>query len=107
MEKEIFGANAAPLRQPRLGRAPEALNAIDVDASTPDKHAVAMFDPEVFAVAEVDQAVIADPAIRVNDARQGNTPANNRSPCGLFRIGHDLGVDAPLALENAEDDGLS
>ena len=107
MEKEVFATNAAAFRQPGFRRAPEALNAVDVDAAAPDKDAVAMFDAEVFAVAEVHQAVVADPAVRMNDAGEGDAAANNRPQSGLFRIGDDLGIHAPAAFENPEHDGLA
>ena len=78
MEVKIFATNPAPLRQARFGGTPKAFNAVNVDPATADKDAVAMFDAEMFAVPEVDQAVVAEPAVGVNDALEGNATANNR-----------------------------
>src|SRR5262245_28209163 len=106
MEKKVFAPNATALRESRLRRAPETLDAVDVHPAPAHKDTIAVFNPEVFAVPEVDQAVVANPAVGVNDAGQGDAPANNAPQSGLFGVGHDLGVDAALALEDAEDDGL-
>ena len=107
MEKEIFAANAAALGEARLRRAPKAFDAVDVDAAAANKDAVAMFDAKMFAVSEVHQSVVADPAVGMNDARQGDATANNGPQSGLFCVGHDLRVDAALAVKDAEDDGLA
>src|SRR5262245_5136344 len=104
MQKEVFAANATALRQTRFRRTPEALNAIDVDAAAPHKDTVAMFDAEMFPIAEVHQPVVADPAIGMNDAGQGDATANNAPQGGLFRVGDDLGIDAALAFEDAKHD---
>src|SRR4029077_19890017 len=107
MEKEVFATNASALGEARLRRAPETLDAINVDAAAVDKDAVAMFDAEMFAVAEVDQPVVANPAVGVNDTGQGHAPTNNRPQSGLFCIGDDLGVHPAVALEDAKHDGLA
>src|SRR5262245_20342442 len=107
MQKEVFAANATALRQTRFRRTPEALNAIDVDAAAAHKDTVAMFDAEMFPVAEVHQAVVADPAIGMNDAGQGDAAANNGPQCGLFRVRDDLSINAALALEDAKHDGFA
>jgi hypothetical protein len=52
----------APFREARLVGAPEAFNAVDV---------------HVAAMAEVDQAVVANPAIGVHNAGHADTTANN------------------------------
>src|SRR5712691_8576672 len=91
MQKEVLAPNAAPFRQAGLRGAPKALNAVDVDAAAPDRHAVAVLDAEMFAVAEVHQAVVPDPAVRMNDAGHGDAAANNRPQRGPFGVGDDLG----------------
>ena len=107
MEIKVFAPNAAPLGQARFGRTPEAFNAIDVHAAAADEHAVAVLDAEMFPIAEVHQPVIADPAIRVNDAGQGDAPANNGPQSGPFCVGHDLRIHPALAFKDAEHDGLA
>ena len=53
------------LRESVLGEAPERLDAVYVVVAK-CKLAILMSDPEVFLVADIDQAVIADPAVGVD-----------------------------------------
>src|SRR5205809_5065632 len=98
MQEEVVASDAAAFGQPGLRGTPEALNAINVDAAPADEHAVPVFHAKVFAVAEVNQAVISDPAIRMNDAAEINAPANNAEQSRTFGVGDDLRIDPPLAL---------
>src|SRR5690606_11286832 len=67
----------------------------------------AMLDAQVLGVADVDQAVVAAPAVGVDDAVEVDLASNGLLQ-GLFAtIGDDLGVDLAVALEDAEDDGLA
>ena len=58
---------ALELGQPDLGQAPEAFDAVDMDGS-PAELVAGMIDTDV-AIAEIDQAVVAAPAIGVDDRR--------------------------------------
>ena len=78
MEVEGVSRQALELGQPDLGQAPEAFDAVDMNGAFGELVA-GMVDADV-AIAEVDQAVVAAPAIGVDDA---------------------------LPLEDAEDDGLA
>ena len=67
VQVERLAMDAAELREAHLGETPEVLDAVDVrlpagELVLPVVHAV------VFPVAEVDQAVIPSPAVRVDDA---------------------------------------
>jgi len=107
MQIEVLAADAAPFRQAGFRRAPEALDAIDMDASAADKHVIAVLDPEVFAVAEVDQAIVANPAIAMDDTGHIDATANNRPQSRPFGVRDDFRIDAVLTFEDAEDDGLA
>lgn len=61
------------LDQPALGTAPEALDAVDMHGAA-SEFIVAMIDPKMLVKAHIDQAVIAAPAISVDDA--GNVGAS-------------------------------
>ena len=106
MQKEVLGTNAAAFGESRFRRAPRALDPVDVNAAAADEDTVAMFDAEMFPIPEVDQAVVANPAVGMNDAGQGDAPPNNGPQCCLFRVRDDLGIDAALALEDAKHDRL-
>ena len=63
-----------------------------------------MIDTKVFRVADVDESVVAAPAIRMNDGLDADTPANN----GLERLSryirNDLGKHFSVSFVDAEDD---
>ena len=84
--------------QPGFGKAPEAFNAIDV-GSTSDKFILPMINTQVLAIADIDQAVITAPTIRIDDAIQGNTAPDNSLVRGFTAVWDDLGVDTTVTLE--------
>ena len=65
VQMECVSGQAIELRQPDLGQAPEALEAVEVDG-TLGELVPRMINPEV-AIAEVDQTVVTGPAIGVDD----------------------------------------
>ena len=98
--------NASPLRQPCFRRAPEAFNAIDVDATPPSELLGAVQAPMMLTIAHIDQAIIAAPAIRMNDAPAIDPSSQNGLQRRLARIRHDLRVDLPVAFQDPEHDGF-
>lgn len=58
-------------------------------------------------IPQVDQAVVASPAIRMDDAYQADTATNNCLESQPTAIGHNLGVNAALAFEDAENNGFA
>ena len=106
MQLEFVVANAMKLRQPVLGIAPERLNAIDVVGAS-SEFMVAVIDPKVLLQTEIDQAVIARPAIGVNDAVGIDLAADDGLQRGLASIRHDLGIDVIASFEQAKDDGFA
>ena len=65
-----------------------------------------MIDAEV-AIAEIDEAVVAAPAIGVDDGARVHPAADNLLQDGLRAVRDDLGIDVARPLEDAEDDGLA
>jgi hypothetical protein len=59
-----------------------------------------VLDPVVLLIAEVDEAVVAPPAIRVDDAVQVDSAPDNALQRGFRAIRHDFGVDLPFSLED-------
>jgi len=68
---------------------------------------VAMIDSIMLRVPDINQAVIAAPAVRVDGGINRDSTANNGLKCGLFTVRHDLGIDTAVTFEDAEDDGLA
>ena len=105
MQVEGVSGQALELCQPDLCQPPEALDAVDVDSSFAEL-IPGMIDAEV-TVAEIDEPVVAAPAIGVDDGT-GVHPAADDALQGRPRAVRDnLCVDLALALEDAEDDGLA
>lgn len=78
-----------------------------VDVVRPQgKLVVAVADAMMPRVAKIDQAVVAHPAIGVNDRWQIGMAANHGPQRGFCDIGNNLGVDLVIAFEQTEHDGL-
>ena len=88
--------------QTGLGKAPEALDAIDM-GFTSNELILPVIDTQVLAVADVNQAIVATPAIGVDDAVQGDPTADNALQRSLSAVRDDFCVDAAVAFENAKD----
>lgn len=106
MQRELVAPHAMKLRQSMLGITPERLDAVDVPAAL-DEFVVAMIDPKVLVQTQVNQSIVASPAIGVNDAIGVNFAADDGLQRGLGGIGNDLGVDTVAAFEQAKDDGFA
>ncbi len=86
--------------------APERLDAVDV-IFAPGELVVAMIDPEMLVVADVDQAVVAAAAVGMdNDSRVDLAPYH-RLQRGFRAVGNDSDVDFHLAFQDAEHDRLA
>ncbi len=85
---------------------PESFDAIDVGL-IPRERILSMIDSLVLSVTNIHQAIVATPAIGVDDAVQVGLSPNSLLQRGLRAIGHYLGVHAAIAFEDAEDDGFS
>jgi len=94
------------LLEPIFSVTPEALDAIDMMCASHEL-ALPVVDSEVFGVSDINEAVVAAPAIRIDDRFGRDTTANNGLQRGFFTVRHDLRVDAPVALVDAEDDGFT
>jgi len=75
---------------------------------SPDELVVAVINPEMLVKTDVYQPVVAAPAIGVDDAvvDVGLAPDDGLQR-GLGGVGDNFGVDAAVAFEQAEDDGLA
>ncbi len=97
--KEFF--DAVEFGEATLGKTPEGFDAIDVNAT--GSEGLGLVDADVFVVADIDQAVIAAPVIGEHDAGRIDLAAQDGVQSAGRAVGHNLGVDAALALVDAED----
>jgi len=93
--------DAVELGKPAFGEAPEGFDAVDVGAALGE--GLLLVDADVLVVADIHQTVVPGPAVRAYDALRIDPPANDGPQGVLGAIGHDLGVNFPLPLEDAED----
>ena len=103
MQVEGARRNSIELLEPAFSMTPEALNTVDVMCSA-HKLVVAMIDSIMLRVADINEAVIAAPSVRVDDCSERDATANNGLKRGFLTVRHDLRVDRAIALEDAEDD---
>ena len=92
---------AAELRQTHLGEAPEVLDAVDMRLAF-DELVAAMIHPMMLLVAQVHQAAVALPAIRVDDAAQRHLALQNGRQYRPGTVRDDLRVNLPVTFEQAE-----
>jgi len=92
--------------KPGFGETPEALDAVDVGLPLGEL-VPAVVDSQVLAIADIDQAVVAAPVVGVDHALGFHFASYDRLQRGFGAVGHDLGVDLAVALEDAEDDRLA
>ena len=92
--------------QTGLGEAPEALNPIDMSLAS-NELILTVIDAQVPAVSDINQAVIAPPAIGIDNAVQGDAASDNPLQRRLSAVRDDFCVDAAVTLEHTEDGRLT
>ena len=105
MQVERMGRNAIELLQPSFRTRPETFNTIDMTLVI-GKLIVRMQHPEMLRVSNINQSIVAAPAVRVNHGLQRNMSTNHLLQRAFAAIRDDLGIDRPITFEDAEDDGL-
>ena len=76
-EVQVKGGLAYPSKscEARFRKAPEAFDSVDM-SFTPGKFVTAMINPKVFAIADIDKAIVTTPAIGIDDAFGFDLAAN-------------------------------
>ena len=87
---------------PGFCKPPESLDTINMGA-TPDEFVLPVIDPEVPAVADIDQAIVSTPAIRVDDTVERDTSPDNALQRGFTAVRDDFCVNRAIAFEDPED----
>src|SRR2546423_1820420 len=98
--------DAVELLQAMFSEAPEALNAIDVMCA-PRKLVLPVVDSVVLRVADINEAIVAAPPVRVDDCLRLDATANNSLQSSLRAVGDDLRLDTAFALQESEDRSLT
>lgn len=103
---ELFASHAMKLRQPMFGIAPEGFDAVDVSGAL-DEFVVTVIDPKVLLQTQINQPIVASPAIGMDDAAGIDLASDDGLQRGFGGIGNDFGVNTVAAFEQAKDDGLA
>jgi|SRR5947209_4898481 len=98
--------DAIELLKPALGTRPETFYPIDMTLCT-GKFIVRMQHAKMLTVSDINQPIVAAPAVRVNDRLQRDMPANHLLQRVFTTIRNNLGMDLAVTFEDAEDDGFT
>lgn len=85
---------------------PESFDTVDV-CLVPCELIPGMIDSQMLSVSNIDKAIVAPPAIGVNDAGQADLSPNNPLQRGPRAIWDYFSVHAAVAFEDAKDDGFA
>jgi len=105
VEEKVLGTDAAQFGEAQLGKAPEALDAIDVVFSAGEL--VLVMVDAVMLVAAQDEAVIGLPAVGINGGLGKHLALDDRHQGLLGAVLDDLGENLAAALEQADDGRLA
>jgi len=103
---ECLTRDAIELLKPSLCKAPEAFDAVDMCCAS-DELIGGVIDSEMLRIANINQAIVAAPAVTVDDSFGSHATANNGLQRGFLAVRDDLRIDTALAFEDAEDDGFT
>lgn len=95
--KSVF-CQPSKAHKARLGEGPEAFNAINMWVFI-GKFIVAMLHSEVLLIPQVDQAIVAASAVRVNNTFEFYPTTNYALERGLWVVGNNLCVDSAISFE--------
>jgi len=101
MQVERMFGYAIKLGQPTFCIAPERLNTVNMPF-TIRKFILAMIHSKVLIKANINQAVVASPAIRVNDSRRFYMTSDNVLQRSFRAIWHNLGINFTLPFQQSK-----
>ena len=105
VEIESMACHALELGQAVLRKTPEGLDSVDVVAAISEL-VFTVTDPEVFCISDIDQTVVANPAVSVYDGAEANSSTDKPLQRSLFGVRDDMSPDAITALQDAKHDRL-
>ena len=91
VEEKVLGTDAAQFGETQFGKAPEALNAIDVIFAAGEL--VLVMVDAVMLIAAQDETVIGLPAVGINGGFGKHLTLDDRHQCLLGAVLDDLGED--------------
>lgn len=101
-----LGRHSVKFVQSSFGIRPETFNAVNVVLAN-GKNIRRMINAKMFALADINQSIIAAPAVRVNHRIQGYLAANDVLQCLLGGVRRNFGKDRAITFVNSKDNGLA
>ena len=89
-----------------FGISPKALDSIDMTFIM-NKLILSMVDSKVFLIPEINEPVVAPPAVRMDYTFKIHTTSDNRLQRGSSAIWNNLCVDFSVSFEDTKDDCFS
>ena len=86
-----------------FGVTPKALNSVNMTFIM-NKLILSMVDSEMFFVSEINESVVASPAVRMDHTLKIHSTSNNRLQRGSSAIRNYLSIDTSIASEDTEYD---
>ena len=99
--KRVFAHTSEP-GQSGLCITPEALDSVNMTFAI-NKFILAVVDSKMLFVTKINEAVVASPAIRMNDTLETYSTTDNLLQRGFTAIRDDLSVDFPIASKNTKN----
>lgn len=92
--------------KPPLGKRPEGFDTVDMAPAVSELVSPVLHSKVLF-ISQIDQAIVASPAISVDDAVEADSSTNDGLQCGFGAVRDDFGVDSAFSLKDAENRGLA
>ena len=90
------------LSQSKFSKSPKRFNPVNVGVSL-GKLVVVVIDTVMLLIAQIHEAVVSTPPVRIKHTVKSNSPLDHRMQSGSGDIAYNLGIDFPITLEQPED----
>ena len=88
--------------QSEFGKSPKRFNPVNMGVSS-GKLVAVVINTVMLLIAEIHEAVVSAPTVRIKYAVKSNSPLNHRRKSGSGDVAYNLGIDFPIPLEQPED----
>ncbi len=100
-----FWRHAVELMQSSFGIRPETFYPVDVNVAN-GKNIKRVINAQMFAVADINQSIVAAPTVRMNHRIQGNLAANNVLQRFSSRVRDNFGKNRAVSFVYSKDDSF-
>ena len=105
MQIKSFRRHAVELLQSPFGMRPETFYPVDVNIAN-GENIVRMINSQMFRIPDINQSIVAAPAVRMNDRIERDLAANNVLQGFPLHIGNNLSINRAVAFINSKDNSF-